>query len=199
MPRISAQEKCVMNLMALVDAVDIAGHIKPGRLEDISSSVRQYATLLGYVDPTQCPPTAYAKPKSVRDELIETTMTEASVIKLRNLKNNLSFLFRHAEELGLVRLQHITRLPQAHAFSGKGGMPRVLSQAQQWRRDRYGLLPQDWPPALRQEYEKWERWATADFVVGRPAARRVRWSTVTHRKHIFQSFFGYLTTIRQLP
>lgn len=188
-----------MNLMALVEAVDNAGHIVPGRLKDLKSAARQYAKVLGYVDPAQCPATAYAKPKPVRDELLETKLPEASAIKLRNLKNNLSFLFRHAEELGLVRLYNVTRLAQAHAFGGNGTMPRVLSQAQQWRRDRYGLLPQDWPPALRQAYDRWERWATADFVVGRPAARRVRWSTVAHRQHIFQAFFGYLTTVRHLP
>src|SRR5512144_3148666 len=106
-----------MNLLALINAVNAAGRIKPVRLKDITSSARQYAKLLGYAEPTHCPAAAYAKPKPVRDDLIAERLPEASAIKLRNVKNNLSFLFRHAVELGLLRLDTVTQLPQAHIFS----------------------------------------------------------------------------------
>jgi hypothetical protein len=187
-----------MHLLALVNAVNTAGRITPVRLKDITSSARQYAKLLGYTEPAHCPAAAYAKPKPVRDELLETRLLEASANTLRNHKNNLAFLFRHAVELGLLRLDTVIQLPQAHIFSGKGGLPPILTKAQQWRRDRYGLLLTDWPAPLRAEYAVWERWATDDFVPGRSAARKLRATTIAHRRRIFEAFFGYLTTERHM-
>jgi hypothetical protein len=91
-----------MTLQALLDQVIDLGRLKPSRIGPMRTAIKQYAAILG-VPPTSCPPDVYHVPESRLARLIDDhAPSTLGSHGLRNLKNNLRFLFRTSVTLDLL-------------------------------------------------------------------------------------------------
>jgi hypothetical protein len=99
-----------MTLHELLTALSPSLH--PSRVKDLKTAVRYLAHALGAADPTQCREADYRLPwielKARLDHLL--TNRQASPHTIRNVHNNLSYLFRQAQAAGLLTIP-ITRRP----------------------------------------------------------------------------------------
>jgi hypothetical protein len=112
---------------------------------------------------------------------------------IRNTKNNLSRLFRLAEQQQLLSLLPISLTPQYNALH----MPRRPGTLDKQKHVTYLRYPQ-WPVDLQQAFLAFQTWATAPLVPGRPAKFRKRLPTVVGYKLHFEPYFGYLHHIEHL-
>jgi integrase len=186
-----------MDISTLVERINEAEKITPSRLKDLRSAARIYARLLGSTNPKLCLESTYALPKPQRDTLIADALPDASAIKVRNLKNNISFLLRQAEELNLVRIQQAG--PIRHpvtVLKARDVMPSVLLPGREYNFKPFRLHFDKWQEGLRQDYEKWEQWASNAFVPGRASTLRLNPASVRIRLDFFEGLFGYLKDVR---
>jgi hypothetical protein len=111
-------------LKEVLDALIELDLIPSSRVGPIKTAVKQYALILGYSEPAQCPLSAFHLQDQRRNRLIEQRADDArrarsgtSVLgphAIRNLKNNISYLIRTAvahEIIKQVRFGSYTRLP----------------------------------------------------------------------------------------
>jgi len=190
-----------MDLETLFNKVVECGQIKPNRVKDIKSSVKQYSQILGYENPIRCDIDCYNLPKKVRNELIEERLTEASHSKLRNLKNNISFLLKLAYELNLI-IDPSVYIKEAKGKFGINKTKHFASKKKRKNSERNLLPPykikyQDWNPFLKEEYEKYYNWATAPISQGRPAHIKKRPSTMDSQLPHLEALVGYLVNIKK--
>jgi len=183
-----------MDILELVEKAAEAGRIKEIRVKDIKTSARQYVKLLGYEDTIRCPESIYAIPEGRRKEVIEDGLPDASLVKVRNTKNNLSFLFRNAEELGLIRLSTTEPLKKRAVQVLSGDLPSLGLNNK--KRGEYRLRTKDWPEKIQAECKKWEYWSTAAYVPGRSTKLRQRPESVRMKQDAFSRLAGYLVNIQ---
>src|SRR5712691_9896086 len=86
-------------LKEVLDALIERQFIPQSRLGPIKTALKQYAIILGYNEPAECPLTAYHLPDETRNRLIEERAVGIRHGKfflgphaIRNLKNNVSSL-----------------------------------------------------------------------------------------------------------
>ena len=95
-------------LKEVLDALIERDLIPSSRVGPIKTAIKQYAIILGYTEPGQCPLTAFHLPDQRRNRLIEERAEgsrRASILgphAIRNLKNNVSYLIRNAVEHGVI-------------------------------------------------------------------------------------------------
>lgn len=186
-----------MNLQELLDRLDAAGRIRPARLRDIRSALNRYARMLGCGDLRDCPEPAYALPRGRRSELIEEHLKDASPHVLRNVKNNVSFILRQAEELGLIRPTGEDGEGVAPKQFGRrkigARFPSLMStESVGYHLAPYSLPMVRWPATLKQQYDDWRRWVTEAKVPRQYPNPRNRRTTIENKTKKFEAFFGYL-------
>src|SRR6185295_8301489 len=95
-------------LKQVFDALVEHQFIPQSRVGPIRTALKQYAIILGYKDPSECPLTAYHLPNERRNRLIEERAQSSSQRKglglhaVRNLKNNISYVLRSAAERKII-------------------------------------------------------------------------------------------------
>ena len=192
-----------MNLETLFNKLQEAGRIKPSRLAHIRMSVRHYAAALGCPSPEDCSCEVYAIDEQTRNQFIEEYFKGGkSAYLLRNTKNDISFLFRQAEELKLIELPD----PIIEGEDGDFGkrklgraLPRkVLPKQTGFHRQSYGLPFEDWSDELREQYEDWRRWVSTDRKVAGNINPYNRPATIENKTRKFESYFGYLFKIKHI-
>jgi len=184
-----------MDILELVEKTAEAGRIKEIRVKDIKTSARQYVKLLGYEDTRRCPESEYAISEGRRKEIIEDGLPDASLVKVRNTKNNLSFLFRNAEEMGLIRLNTAEPLKKRAIEVLSNHLPALGHNHH--KRNHYRLSPEDWPEKVQAEYEKWKHWSTAAYIPGRSERVKLRPASVEMKRGTFARVAGFLVNIRK--
>src|SRR5215218_7877931 len=91
--------------MTLHELFETVMHGEPAaRLRNTKTAVNVLAKALGYPTPAACPQGVYAKPLPALYDAIEQALAGKGPHTLRNTKNNLSYLFRKAEEQGVTVL-----------------------------------------------------------------------------------------------
>lgn len=192
----------MIDILTLIDLIAEAdpGLIKPSRIRAITTSARQYAKLLGYDDPTQCYESAYVISRLERKELIESGLPEASRHKVRNLKNNISFLLTHAARLGFILI------PSAETFKGsftrlksKTGNPNENEELSSANFGPSAYLSYDkWPNSLRRQYTDWRQWVLATPAKGVRPSPDVTSRKVEYLRVRFEYFFGFTKNVRKV-
>lgn len=185
-----------MNLQDLFERLSDSQQIR-SRLKDVKTAVRVLAKALRCSSPETCPPTAYRIPTEQIFEIVDIYQTaegKGNHTK-RNTRNNLSALFRAAEERGLLTMQpgsesnHELK-PQYDPRNRKARKGNALKKVR-----GYYLRYKDWPVKLQEAYEKLVHWATSPLIPGRPAKYRKRLSTMDSYRQGFEAHFGYLHRI----
>lgn len=113
---------------------------------------------------------------------------------IRNVKNNLSRLFRLAEAHGLFVPVPVTL---TRRFTAKQRPRRLTLTPRTWN-DGSHLRRRDWPAEAAAEYEKFTQWATDPLVHNREAAWKKRATTLERYEAVFGTYFGYLHHVRQI-
>src|SRR5687768_17040173 len=90
-------------LLRLFNALVERNLIRTSRLRPIGTAVKQYAGMLGYSDPLQCPYDAYFKSDKERNRIMDEKAPQGMGHNaVRNLKNNISFILRKGLEVGII-------------------------------------------------------------------------------------------------
>jgi len=189
-----------VNLQELVNRLAAAGRIKPTRLRAIRSAAKRYAQMLDYDAPQDCPEQAYTLDPARRNELIEEHLKDASAHVLRNVKNNISFVMRQGESLGIIRPPARVAETEPRQFGRRKigtALPSLMSkQSVAFHRIPYSLPLERWPAHLRQQYEEWLEWVSDPPIETTSYSPKNRAVTVENKTHKFEAFFGYLHNIR---
>ncbi len=193
-----------MNLQSLFNTLLRKGMIPPARVRPLQSSLRRYASLLGYSDLASCPQSAFNLPPQRRKDVIEDLARpvnrrngQATVFSLRTLANinyDVGFVLKQGASLGLINAR----------FGPKGFKPTAGSVLfkypecrQQFRRGETTCLPhvaiseQDLPARLRKELDAYWEWATAEFVLNRPRTRKRRAISAKADREILRRVAGF--------
>jgi len=155
--------------------------------KDLKTAVRVLAHALHCADPEHCHLEHYNRPLSELYRAVETALHAQgkSAHTIRNTKNNLSRLFRLAEEHNLFSLIPSPTQPCFDPWQ----RPHRPGTSQ--NHAKY-LLYHEWSPDLQAAFTTFQTWATAPLVPGRPAQFRKRQRTVDDYQATFQGYFGYL-------
>jgi hypothetical protein len=145
-----------MTLTTLFDQVAARQAPRPGRLKDVKTSLRYLARALGADGPESCAAAVLQAPdwKARLNTYLAALEPPPSGHTVRNTRNNLSWLARQAQALGLL---------QAAATPAAAPPPTRAEQYRRWRAQarvpqadgagtpggRYSLPPAQWPPAIR--------------------------------------------------
>ncbi len=183
-----------MNLLTFYET--LTPHLPASRAKDLKTAIRTLAKALGCNDPQHCPPEAYTKPLPVIYRLVEQQLSGKGPHSIRNAKNNLSTLFRLADQHKLLPLLPATPERRLRFTDFLLRTPRPGGRCSQ--RTGYYLRGQSWPSALTAGFQAYVTWATAPLIEGRPAAWRKSLSTMELYRHHCEAFFGYLHHIRHL-
>ena len=112
---------------------------------------------------------------------------------IRNIKNNLSRLFRAAKYKGLFSP------PPAELTTRYRTQDRPTRPgAEALGKDGSHLRYHQWPPQLQADFASFRKWATAPMVPGRKASWRKRQVTVDYYRNAFQAYFGFIKRIHKI-
>ena len=182
--------------MTLQDLYDrLVPSFPPSIHKDLKTAVRVLATALQCPTPQACALEQYTRPLSALYRLVETLLIDQgkSGHTIRNIKNNLSRLFRLAEAQHLFSLQPLPLTPRTRSWT----KPRRLPDEFTCQRGIY-LMYANWPPPLQDAYTAFATWATTPLVPDRNAALRKRLRSVENYCHAFEGYFGFLHHIHHL-
>lgn len=183
-----------MHLQAVFDRVVAAGRLKPSRIAPIRTAVRQYAIMLGFSSPAQCPLEAYNLPTGRRQQLIEERANPTlSLHAVRNLKNNMAFFLRQAVELQLIPPPAGT----LKSWRGARAVHTLPTRHESKQPPPYFL--RTLPPKLAQELHEYTEWSTALYAKGRPARLKKRAVTMKAHHITIMALAGFLVTYKGLP
>jgi site-specific recombinase XerC len=163
--------------------------------KDLQTAVRVLAKALHCPDPQHCPLDEFNRPLPSLYRLVETSLIAQgkSSHTIRNTKNNLSRLFRLAEDRHLLSCKPLP-LERRYAFDTKPHRPGASLS----RNTGTYLSYTDWPPDLKAAFTTFTTWATDPVVPGREASRRKRLSTIHGYRRNFEAYFGFLHHIQGL-
>ena len=187
-------------LKEVLDALIERQAIPQSRLGPIKTALKQYAIILGYTEPAECPLTAYHLPDETRNRLIEERAVGArrgdfglGSHAIRNLKNNVSYVIRSA-----IDREIIGQVPGPLASSkGTNRITKTINtRHESVKASKYILDPV--PHSLEQEIADYETWSTRIVNRVRPDNLRKRpVSFANHRLTILRAA-GYLVKYRGL-
>lgn len=179
-----------------------SGRIKPSRLPHIRMSIRNYVGALGCLSARDCSQEVFAIDKFERDRAIEDYLVgQKSPHLLRNTKNDISFLMRHAEELNFIELPAQTLVNTSSTNLGKRklgrSLPRkVLPSRIGFHREPYGLALDKWDDHIREQYNDWREWVSVGKAIVNDIKPFNRPATVENKTRKLEAYFGYLFNIR---
>lgn len=109
---------------------------------------------------------------------------------------------RQAEELKLIEAlpPHIEDSKNEYFGKRKLGkmLPRTVSPAKTgFYREFYSLSFKDWSDDLRDQYNEWKKWVSADKKVAGNVNPYNRPATIENKTRKLEAFFGYLSTIKK--
>jgi hypothetical protein len=184
--------------MTLQDLFDQATQDVPeSRKKDIKTSVNVLAKALGYGSPGDCQSESFRLPPDRIAHILEQQLTGKGAHTIRNTKNNISRLYRLAEEKELYEA-----LPKTteQILAGREILTVGRPGGHMTKRDGSYLTYANWPTELQAAWQGYESWATDPFVEGRPARLRKRPVTVKLHRTCLESFFGYIhNELKQKP
>jgi hypothetical protein len=188
-------------LKEVLDALIEGQFIPQSRLGPIRTAIRQYAIILGYPEPAECPMTAYHLSDETRNRLIEERAQRTKRGKfassrlgphaIRNLKNNVSYVIRSAMDRGVIG-----QVPgPLSSYKDRNRIThRLNSRHECVKPSKYILDPL--PQGLAQEISDYEEWSTKIVNRDRPDNLRKRAvSFANHRGTILRAA-GYLVKYR---
>ena len=199
----------ILTLFDVLERLEQAGRIKASRRAHIRASVRIYAAALGCTNSEECDEAKFALEKERRNQIIERELgAEASPYLLKNTKNNISFVLRQAELLGLIAAIPDSALPSSDAESQPGKLvrrklqrrlpSRTAAENTGFYREHYSLPVEQWNERLREQYEAWKDW-TLHTKVRLPGIKpRNNAATVADKTERLETFFGYLFHVRKI-
>ena len=171
----------------------LAGAFSASTQKDLKTAVRVLAQALAYRDPQTCPLEVCLQPLPQLYQTVEAYLTAhgKGPHTLRNVKNNLSRLFRLAAAHGLTTLPTATPRP---TFVWRERRARPGGSRN--RTTGLYLSFAHWPPALQADFTAFATWATAPLVAGRDARWQKRPVTVRTYQHHCEAYFGFLHHVR---
>jgi len=165
----------------------------PKRVGPVRTAIKQYARILDYGDPTDCPISAYLKPDAARNQLIEEKAPQTfGTNGVRNLKNNVSFVLRKAIELGVIS-PLAAELASWRESNPIRLMPRRNESIYS---HKYAIDPL--PHRLEEEIAEYESWSTKINNRVRPKRLRKRPVTFVHHREVILREAGYLVKFKGL-
>ncbi len=188
-------------LKEVLDALINLQVIPPSRIGPIKTAVKQYAIILGYDDPDQCPINAYHLPDARRNRLIEEKAQGSRHGEfapsglgrhaIRNLKNNVSYVIRSA-----VERKVISQLPGPLASSKDTNSitSYINTRRESVKPTKYIIDPV--PHSLAREITAYETWSTRIVNRERPDSLRKRAITFGEHRATILRAAGYLVKYR---
>jgi hypothetical protein len=165
--------------------------IAPKRVGPVRTAIKQYAGILDYSDPTDCPISAYLKPDAARNRLIEEKAPQTlGTDAVRNLKSNVSLVLRKAIELGVIS-PLAAELASWRESNPVKLMPRRNESVYP---PKYAIDPV--PERLEQEIAEYETWSTKTHNRVRPTRLRKRPITFFHHRQVILREAGYLVKFK---
>lgn len=193
-----------MNLQTLIDKLQESGQIKHSRLVIIKMSARRYAKFLGYSSLDDCPESAFAIGKLARRQKIEQGFgNEKSQHTIRNTKNDISFMLRHAEELNLIKLipEEFPSLDEK-SFGRRKITPKlspiVSHEETSFGKESYSLPLKKWDENLHLQYNEWLEWVTTPGNKINNIDPFNRAATIDTKTDKMEAFFGFLKNIKKI-
>lgn len=191
-------------LKQVLDALLDLDLIPSSRVGPLKTAVKQYALILGYDEPAQCPLSAFHQQDQRRNSLIEERADEVRPARpgtsvlgrhaLRNLKNNISYLIRTAVTNEIIR-----PLPGLLA-SSKTANPvkrkQITVRSESINPGKYILDPV--PDCLIQELSDYGTWSTKIVNRDRPDTLKKRAISFSHHKGTLLRAAGFLVKFRGL-
>jgi hypothetical protein len=196
--------RLVVNLQELYNSLVKKRVIPPSRVAPIKSSLKRYASALGYNNLTSCPESKFnilaeQYKKLINDNSRRATRsnngnTEVSARTLTNTKHDVGFVLREAVALGLI-VGLYEPLGQKSATAAEPAYKRMSSNTVFFRGETrnlpdIALLEKQLPSRLHQELDAYYEWATAEFVLNRPRTRKRRPITADHDRGILKRIAG---------
>jgi len=159
------------------------------RIAGTKTAVKALARALGYLHASECPQEAYTKPLETLYRKVEKLQAGKGPHVIRNTKNFISYMMRKAQERAVLELPPPTlqpRFPNPYL----SGSPKRQGYV---RIAPYRLNFASWPDQLRKDWEDFYRWATADYVEGRPSSLKKKPISLNMvYRPAMESFYGYL-------
>ncbi len=199
----------ILTLFDVFERLEQAGRIKASRRAHIRASVKVYAAALGCINADECNESQFALEKERRNQIIERELgAEASPYLLKNTKNNISFVLRQAEQLGLIASLPDAAVPSPDTESQPNELvrrklqrrlpSRTAAENTGFYREHYSLPKEQWNESLREQYEAWKVW-TLHTNVRLPGIKpRNNAATVADKSERLETFFGYLFHVRKI-
>jgi hypothetical protein len=161
----------------------------PSTQKDLKTAVRALAQALAYPDPTSCSLEACLLPLPIVLRKVEASLLAQGkgLHTIRNVKNNLSRLFRSAESQGLYTPPPIVLSPR---FDYQQRAPRPGGEV--LRPDGTYLRYHRWPSALQAEFERFRLWATDPMVADRDARWKKRPASINSYQRLCEAYFGFV-------
>lgn len=193
-----------MNLQSLFNTLLKKGMLPPTRVRSLQSSLRRYASLLGYADLASCSESAFNLPRQQRKDAIESLARPVnkrngkreafSSRTLANITYDVGFVLKQGAASGLIKAR----------FGSEGFKPTAGSvlfkypeSRHQFRRGETNCLPsvaiseKDLPARLRKELDEYWEWATDEFVLNRPRTRKRRAISAKHDRELLRRIAGF--------
>jgi hypothetical protein len=182
---------CDITLLALLNGVMEHNVIRPSRIGPIRTAIKQYAEILGYNGPAQCPSAVFAKTDKVRNRLIEERAPQKlGSDALRNLKNNISYILRTGIELGIISAFS----SELASWNDSNGVALLPKRNEYVCPDKYILDPV--PQSLEEAISEYDRWSTRTSNRARPKSLRKRPISFSSHREIILLESGYLVKFR---
>lgn len=184
-----------MNLTTLFTSVAAHGTLPTSRLKDVNTSLRYLARALGRPNPEECQLGDYwvADWKTQLNAYLDRLSPAPSAHTVRNTRNNLSTLFRHAEALQL--LTPLDEVPQASALGSIWLMNQEMIATSPYRQRVLQMsTPRRvplarWPRAIR---TTWEAFCRERRLTLRPI-------TLANRTALLERYLGFLANVANQP
>ncbi len=192
-----------MNLQRVFDKLIKAKVIPRFRASHVKTSLRRYATALGYTDIASCPQAAYNIAAKERWRLIENKVRrsarkgegrELSPRTLANTRCDVNLVLRQAASLGLIGTKHHrpgpspTAAAPTHKYSGSH---IEFGRGESEHLPTIAIREAKLSPRLREELDAYQEWATAEFVPDRPRTRKRRLISALCDREILRRVAGF--------
>jgi hypothetical protein len=159
----------------------------------VRTAIKQYARILDFSDPRECPISAYLKSDTARNQLIEKRAPQTlGIIGVRNLKNNVSYVIRKAIELEIIS----PLAAELASWSESNSTTLMPKRNESVYAAKYIIDPV--PQRLGQEIKEYENWSTRINNRMRPKRLQKRPITFYHHRHTILLEAGYLVKFRGL-
>jgi hypothetical protein len=167
--------------------------IKPSRVAPVRTAIKQYARILDFSDPGECPISAYLKSDTARNQVIEERAPQTlGSDGVRNLKNNVSYVLRKAIELDVISPL------AAELASWKESNPTTLMPKRNESVYPAKFVIDPVPQRLEQEIAEYENWSTRINNRMRPKRLQKRPISFYHHRQTILLEAGYLVKFRGL-